>query len=116
MAELRSAAALLREANGKLELDAVESAPPPLVIVAGEERKEYRLRRASADDLLNAQRRFQALAQDGADVTSGALAQLLAVYMEPTDAQRLLREQGPATVHKVLRAMAERTAREITKE
>lgn len=113
---MKSAEQLMREVNGTLELDAVESAPPPLVIRAGDETKTYRLRRSSTDDLLGAQRRFQSLSQDGADVTTGALAQLLAVYMEPADAQRLLREQGPATVHKVLRALAERTAREIAKE
>lgn len=116
MADLKSAEALLREAGGKLELDAVEAPPPPLVIRAEDGAKEYRLRRSSTDDLLSAQRRFQSLSQDGTEVTSAALAGLLAVYMEPTDATRLLREQGPATVHRVLRALAERTARELAKE
>lgn len=116
MGELKSAETLLREANGKLELDAVETSPPPLVIVAGEERKQYALRRASTDDLLSAQRRYEALAQEGAAVDAAALAGLLAVYMDRADAVRLLKEQGPATVHRVLRALAERTAREIAKE
>lgn len=114
--ELKPAEVLLREANGALELDAVESRPPPLVIVSGEDRHRYALRRASTDDLLTAQRRYEALAQDSASVDSAALAGLLSIYMDRADAARLLKEQGPATVHRVLRALAERTAREIAKE
>ncbi len=113
---MKTAEQLLIESNKPIEIDAVESSPPPLRIRAGEDVREYRLRRSSTEDLLGAQRRFQSLAQDGADVTVGALAQLLGVYMEAADAQRLLREQGPATVHLVLRTLAERTAREISKE
>ncbi len=113
---MKTAEQLLRESSTPIEIAAVEAPPPPLHIKSGDDTREYRLRRSSTDDLLGAQRRFQSLAQDGADVTVGALAQLLAVYMEPADAQRLLREQGPATVHLVLRTLAERTAREITKE
>jgi hypothetical protein len=113
---MKSADQLMREAATPIELDAVETVPPPLRIRSGDDVREYRLRRSSTDDLLGAQRRFHSLAQDGSDMTSGALAQLLAVYMEPADAQRLLREQGPATVHFVLRTLAERTAREISKE
>lgn len=114
---MKSADQMLREANGVLEMTAAEEAPLPLEIVAGAERKRYALRRASTEDLVNARKRYDALAaDDGSAVDLAALSGLLSIFMERADAGRLLKEQGPATVHRVLRALTERAAREIAKE
>lgn len=115
MTELKSAEALLREANGGLEMTAIGSAAPKLDIVGpGERRSSYQLRQPAAEEMLQAKRRFEALAgSDEAAFDAATWVTLLGTFMDRQDAARFMREQTFPTVNQVLRALSERAAREL---
>lgn len=116
MTKVKSADAIMREANGTLEMRAVEDAAPPLVIVSGEERKTYRLKNASAEELIQAKRRYESLAEADAAFEPATWVALLSTFMERGEASRMLKEQGMGTVRLVIVTLTQRAVQQLSKE
>lgn len=94
---------------GAIRIAAEGSAPPPLIVTMpdGSERT-YATRAPSAEDLVAAGPRLEALRDSGEAPTPRAWLDLLGLFLPREDAVRFFREQTLGTILRTIRAITER--------